>query len=56
MDLFTNALGLTLLYVALLAIGIIYAVIILIGGGFGGVDLPEAPAPPPAQNGPEPAR
>lgn len=43
MDLFTNALGLTLLYVALLAIGIIYAVIILIGGGFGGVEAPGAP-------------
>src|SRR4030066_201449 len=40
MDAFANSLGLTLLYLALLGIGIIYAVIILIGGALHHVDLP----------------
>ena len=40
MDAFLNSLGLTLLYLALLGIGIIYAVIILIGGALHDVHLP----------------
>src|SRR3970040_879796 len=40
MDAFLNSLGLTLLYLALLGIGIIYAVIILIGGALHHVHLP----------------
>jgi hypothetical protein len=40
MDAFTNALGLTLLYLALLGIGIIYAIIILIGGSLHDIHLP----------------
>jgi len=40
MDAFLNSLGLNLLYLALLAIGVIYAVIILIGGGLGNLHLP----------------
>jgi hypothetical protein len=43
MDAFTNALGLSLIYLALLAIGIVYAVIILIGGGLSEFDLPGVP-------------
>jgi hypothetical protein len=40
MDAFLNSLGLTLLYLALLGIGIIYAVIILIGGALHDVHIP----------------
>jgi len=40
MDAFLNSLGLTLLYLALLGIGIIYAVIILIGGALHDIHLP----------------
>jgi membrane protein implicated in regulation of membrane protease activity len=48
MDAFTNSLGLTVTYLALLGVGVIYAVIILIGGelddihlpGLGGADAP----------------
>ena len=40
MDPFLNSLGLNLLYIALLAFGVLYAVIILIGGGLGHLHLP----------------
>ena len=40
MDAFLNSLGLTLLYLALLGIGILYAVIILIGGALHDIHLP----------------
>ena len=40
MDAFANSLGLTIFYLVLLGIGIVYAVIILIGGGLGEVDVP----------------
>jgi membrane protein implicated in regulation of membrane protease activity len=40
MDAFLNSLGLTLLYLALLGIGIIYAVIILIGGALHDIHIP----------------
>jgi len=40
MDAFLNSLGLTVLYLALLGIGIIYAVIILVGGALHDVHLP----------------
>ena len=40
MDAFLNSLGLNLLYLALLAIGVIYAVFILIGGALGDLHLP----------------
>jgi hypothetical protein len=53
MDAFTNALGLSLIYLALLAIGIIYAVIILIGGGLSEFDLPGLPDLDLGAGGPE---
>ena len=40
MDAFLNSPGLTLLYLALLGVGIIYAVIILIGGGLSNLHIP----------------
>ena len=40
MNAFFNSLGLNLLYLALLAIGVIYAVLILIGTGLGDLHLP----------------
>jgi membrane protein implicated in regulation of membrane protease activity len=40
MDAYTNSLGLTVIYLALLGIGIVYAVIILIGGGLDDINLP----------------
>ena len=40
MDAFLNSLGLNLLYLALLAAGVIYAVFILIGGALGHLHLP----------------
>jgi membrane protein implicated in regulation of membrane protease activity len=40
MDSFLNSLGLTLLYLALLAIGIVYAIIILVSGALHDVHLP----------------
>jgi len=42
MDAFANSLGLTVIYLVLLGIGVVYAVIILIGGGLGDIDLPGA--------------
>jgi membrane protein implicated in regulation of membrane protease activity len=41
MDFITNLSGVSLLYLALLGIGVVYAVIILIGGGFADVDVPD---------------
>ncbi len=43
MEAFTNSLGLTVIYLVLLGIGVVYAVIILIGGGLGDIDLPGVP-------------
>ena len=43
MDFIANISGVSLLYLALLGIGIVYAVIILVGGGFADVDVPGAP-------------
>jgi hypothetical protein len=40
MDAFSNSLGLTLIYLALLVVGIVYAVLILIGGAFSDLHLP----------------
>jgi hypothetical protein len=40
MDVFANSLGLTLLYLALLGVGIIYAIVILIGGSLHDIHLP----------------
>ena len=40
MDAFLNSLGLNLIYLALLGIGVIYAVIILVAGGLGDVNAP----------------
>jgi len=40
MDAFSNSLGLTLLYLAFVGVGIIYAVIILVGGAFQDIHLP----------------
>jgi membrane protein implicated in regulation of membrane protease activity len=40
MDAFANSLGLTVFYLVLLGIGIVYAVIILIGGGLSEIEVP----------------
>lgn len=40
MDAFANALGLTVLYLALLGVGVIYAILILIGGALHDLHLP----------------
>jgi hypothetical protein len=40
MDAFLNSLGLTLLYLALLGIGILYAVIVLVGGALHDIHRP----------------
>jgi hypothetical protein len=40
METFLNSLGLTLLYLSLLGIGVIYAILILIGGAFHDIHLP----------------
>ena len=45
MDAFLNSLGLNLLYLALLAIGVIYAVFILIGGALGDGTIHDGRAP-----------
>lgn len=41
MDFLTNLSGVSLLYLALLGIGVAYAVFILIGGGFADMDVPD---------------